>query len=362
MKICFFADGESIHTIRWCEYFYSLGYEVHLITFSITAIPNIHIHVVDGGRIKVAGGNWHLITRFWKVRKLLKKINPDIFHALYATSYGVTGALAGHRNYVISALGSDILISSKSSSNIRKALRFAFKRAKWIIVMSEQMKESTREIGVDMSKVTILPFGVDPAIFNAKGKELSKDKFVITSTRNFEEVYNIPHLLHAIKILHEEIPNLHVNLFGSGSLKEKLEDLSADLGIENVVFFKGRMNQEDVAKVLKDSHLYVSVSLSDGSSNSLNEAIGCDVFCIVTNLPANLPWVKDGFNGFLVETNDVENLADKIRKVYLNHLELQSKASPVNQQIFEEKGIWSNNMKVVEEKYAELLKKKGAFR
>ncbi|WP_300665739.1 glycosyltransferase family 4 protein [Fluviicola sp.] len=358
MRICFFADGESIHTIRWCEYFHSLGHEVHLITFSHTTIPNIHIHVVDGGKINVSGGNWHLITRFWKVRKLVKKINPDIFHSLYATSYGVTGALAGHKRYVVSALGSDLLLSGKKSFTYQKALRFAFKKAKWIIVMSEQMRESAKDIGVEMSKLSILPFGVDPNIFNATGKNLSADKFVITSTRNFEEVYNIPHLLHAVKQVKDEIPNLQVNLFGSGSLKEELERLSADLGIDEIVSFKGRMSQTAIAQVLRDSHVYVSVSLSDGSSNSLNEAIGCDVFCIVTDLPANLPWVRDGLNGFLVKTNDAEDLADKIRKVYLNYEEFQKNATPVNRQIFEEKGIWSNNMKVVEEKYAELLKRR----
>jgi glycosyltransferase involved in cell wall biosynthesis len=355
MRICFFADGQSIHTSRWCAYFQSLGHEVHLITFRQTDIPNIHIHVVEGGKINVEGGNWHLITRFLKVRKLVKQINPDILHALYATSYGVTGALAGHKKYVISALGSDLLLSGKKSRTYRKALRFAFKKAKWIIVMSEQMSESAKDIGVEMSKLSILPFGVDPKIFNSNDKQLSSSEFVITSTRNFEKVYNIPHLLHAIKLVQDKIPNLHVNLFGSGSLQEELEVLAADLGIDKTVFFRGKMDQMELAQVLKNSHVYISVSLSDGSSNSLNEAIGCDVFSIVTNLPANLPWVKDGLNGFLVETNDIEDLANKIRKVHQNYIEFQKNATPVNQQIFEEKGIWSNNMKVVEEKYKKLL-------
>ena len=33
MKICYLADGESIHTKRWCTHFADLGHEIHLITF-----------------------------------------------------------------------------------------------------------------------------------------------------------------------------------------------------------------------------------------------------------------------------------------------------------------------------------------
>src|SRR5690606_6600664 len=115
MKICYFADSESIHTIRWCNHFKSLGHEVHLITLKSAMIDGIQVYPLDLKGIKKSGGNWKSLFKYRKVKRLLKQIQPDIFHSLYATSYGVTGSLAGHKNYVITALGSDLLISARNS-------------------------------------------------------------------------------------------------------------------------------------------------------------------------------------------------------------------------------------------------------
>ena len=86
MKICLFADATSVHSIRWCTHFHELGHEVHLISFKTNDIPSVQVHVVDAGPISVRGGNWKVLLSFRKVKKLLKQIQPEIFHSLYATS------------------------------------------------------------------------------------------------------------------------------------------------------------------------------------------------------------------------------------------------------------------------------------
>ncbi|MDR0802360.1 glycosyltransferase [Fluviicola sp.] len=359
MKICYFASGPSFHTKRWCQHFHSLGNEVHLITFVQVAqeeYPNIHLHIVASKKVRVSGGNWHLIKSFRKVRKLVKEISPDIFHALYATSYGVVGAFAGHKNFIITALGSDLLVSVRSSSIYRMAVRFAFRKAKWITVMSQEMSDVAKSIGTDMSKVSIVPFGVDPAIFNADHRVLSPDEFVVTSTRNLEKIYNIPHLLKALHLVKDQIPNLKVNIMGYGSLQEELEALVAELGLSESVIFWGKVTQYQIAETLNKSQVFVSVSLSDGNNISLNEAMACGAFCIATDIPANRQWVENKVNGFLVEIDDVEGLASRISEVYANYDSLQKKASPINKAIIQERGTWSNNMKVVEQKYQEMTR------
>ncbi|AEA44155.1 glycosyltransferase family 4 protein [Fluviicola taffensis] len=358
MKICYFAFGESYHTIRWCNHFSSLGYEVHLITFAHVSkddYPNIHLHIVNSGNVKVSGGNWHLLTHFRKIKRLVRQINPDIFHALYATSYGVTGALVGHENYIITALGSDLLVSVRNSFLYKKAIQFAFRKAKWITVMSPEMRDVAQEIGTNMSKVSIVPFGINPDVFNSNSRALMADEFVITSTRNLEQIYNIPHLLNALALIKDKVPNLRVNIMGSGSLQEKLEDLNTKLNLSKQVTFWGKVNQFQIAETLNQSHVFVSVSQSDGNNISLNEAMACGAFCIATDIPANRQWIQDGENGFLVQINDVEGLANRILEVYSNYETLQGKAIPFNKKIIEEKGIWTKNMKVIEQKYLEMI-------
>ncbi|HQV99965.1 MAG TPA: glycosyltransferase family 4 protein [Bacteroidia bacterium] len=358
MKICFFADGGSIHTVRWCTHFHKLGNEVHLITFTKVEIPNIHVHVIDVGNVNVSGGNWKVLFKFRKVKKLLAEISPDIFHALYATSYGITGALVGFHPYVITALGTDVLISPKQSKLYKALLKFAFSKADWITAMSDFMKKVIEEMGVASEKISTVPFGIDPAVFNSVHRKVSNDKFIVISTRNFESIYNIPHLINAIANIRNEIPNLQLYLIGAGSLKSELETLIEIRKLNDQVRFFGKLPQPEIASLLNSSQVFVSVSLSDGNNISLNEAMACGAFCIATDIPANTQWIQDSVNGFLVQIDDVDGLASKIVEAYKRYEELQVKAIPVNKKIIAEKGIWSTNMELVENKYKSLILKK----
>lgn len=358
MKICLFADGESIHTIRWCNYFLELGHEVHLISFKNVTIPNVSTYFVASGDINVKGGNWKVLLTFPKVKKLLKKIQPDVFHAHYATSYGITGALCNFHPFVITTLGSDILISPNQSKPIKILLKWALKRADWITSMADHMTLKINELIQNKSKITTLPFGIDTAIFNEKSNKELSEPFTIVSTRNFEEVYNIPHLIKAFSIVKIQIPDSQLILIGAGSLKTDLEKLVEELNLQNNVTFKGKLTQTEIAEELNKSHLFVTVSKSDGNNISLNEAMACGTICIATRIPANVQWIEDKVNGFLVDIDDVTNLADSILTAHENYSSFQEIALPLNRKIIAEKANWYNNMSSVISKYSSLIKQK----
>lgn len=358
MRICYFADAESIHVVRWCNHFASLGHEVHLISFKNVQIADVSCHYINSGNISVSGGNWKVLLKYNQVKALLKKIQPDVFHSHYATSYGITGALCNFHPYVITALGTDVLISPRQSIIYKLLLRHAFSKADWITAMADHMKKAIENIGVLSTKITTIPFGIDPLIFNKSNRVLVKDSFIITSTRNFEKVYNISHLIKAVAIAKQKIPNLKLNLIGAGSLKNEIERLVSEKGLKEITRFYGKVSQPEIAGVLNQSHVFVSVSLSDGNNISLNEAMACGAFCIATEIAANTQWIKNGENGFLVEIDDIEGLSDKIIIAYQKYRELQQVAEPINELLIEEKAIWAKNMKLVEEKYQSLINRR----
>lgn len=358
MRICYFADGESIHVVRWCKHFASLGHDVHLISFKNVVIENVTTHFISSGNIAVSGGNWKVLLKFPEVKALLKKINPDLLHAHYATSYGITGALCGFHPYVITALGSDVLISPQRSLIYKLLLKYAFAKADWVTAMADHMKQAMINMGVPAAKTDTVPFGIDPKVFNDNGRSVPADKFVITSTRNFEPVYNIPHLINAVAMAKEKIPDLQLNMIGAGSLRTEIERLVNEKGLSGQVKFFGKVSQPEIAETLKHSHVFISVSLSDGNNISLNEAMACGALCIATDIPANTQWIEDGQNGFLVKIDDVKGLADKIVNSYSDYEKIQQKAAPVNKKIVAERANWDNNMLVVEKKYKSLTGKK----
>lgn len=292
-------------------------------------------------------------------KKTLKIIRPDILHSFYATSYGIAGALSGFHPYVVSALGSDILVSPRKSFLYRKMLRLVFKKADWITLMAQHMRTAADEMKLGGgNKITILPFGIDTGLFNDNDRVISSEKFIITSTRNFEDVYNIPHLIRSISLLKDKIPNIQLNLIGDGTKRKDIEKLIRANGLENMTEFYGKLGQEKIADILKKSHVFVSVSLSDGNNISLNEAMACGAYCIATSIPANLQWIHDGVNGRLVEINDVNGLSDIILELHRNYDKYSAGAVIENKKIISDRCDWKKNMDSVEIKYKELCQKK----
>jgi glycosyltransferase involved in cell wall biosynthesis len=359
MRICFFGDADSIHVSRWCNHFASLGHDIHLISFKDTKIEGIANYFVNAGSIDVNGKNWKVILKYKEIKKILNKIKPDIFHAHYATSYGFTGALCNYHPFIITALGSDVLISPKNSFLYKSILRFAFKRADWITVLANHMKEEMSELVSDPGKISIVCFGINPEIFNNSGRKVSDTDFVITSTRAFEPVYNIPYLIEAVELASRQIPNIRLNLIGTGSQETEMKNLVKEKGLQKITKFFGKCTQPEIANTLKESHLFVSVSFSDGNNISLNEAMACGNVCIASDIKANQQWIDHEKNGFLVPVDKVSVLAETIVKVCKNYALLSSRFEPINLKIIEERAIWANNMKKVEDMYLQLVKSKS---
>lgn len=354
MKICLLADGESIHTIRWCKHFFGLGHEIHLITFKKVEMDDIHIHFIDTGKINVEGGNWKILLKFLHIKKVIKSINPDVLHSLYTTSYGLIGALSGFHPHIVTPLGSDILITPQKSIIYRALLRYTFKKADLITSMAPHMKDVMLKLGVPSVKITDIVLGINTEIFNKKNRRLSKDNFVICSTRNLEHVYNIPQFLSAIALVKSKIPTLKVKIIGDGSLRSELERLTRELKIDDVVSFLGKVPQNKVVELLNSSHISVTVSLSDGNSLSLIEAMACGTYPIASDIPANHEWIKEGVNGNFVKINGVQELADIIQKVYLNFDTIIDNAMLESDKIIADKGTWQINMLKMENIYKEI--------
>ena len=355
MRLCYFGDAGSIHIVRWCTHFASLGHEVHLISFSRGEIPGIHTHCVDAGQVDVDGGTWRVLLKRNAVRSLVRAIKPDVFHALYATSYGFTGALVGFHPFVITALGSDVLIAPQSSRLYRALVRFALGRADWVTAMADHMRDTIVGLGINQAKITTVPFGIDPTVFFDEEQPRPTDRFIVASSRNFEAVYNVGTLIDAVALAREAIPTLAVRLIGSGSQQSALEDAVRRRQLTDIVQFVGRVTPAVLAHELNQAHVFVSVSSSDGNNVSLNEAMACGAFPIVTDIPANTQWIEDGTNGRLVGINDARGLADRLTETFHAYDRLSAVATPVNKRIVADRAIWSANMTVVEAHYRSMI-------
>ncbi|HYG51161.1 MAG TPA: glycosyltransferase [Flavobacteriales bacterium] len=357
IRICLLADSSSIHTVRWCRHFTSVGYHIEVISFKNVSIEGIKVHYLDVGPIDVAGGNWRVLMHIGKAKKLVKQINPDVLHAHYATSYGIVGALVKFKPYIVTALGSDVLISARRSKIYRALVKFVFRRASHVTAMAPHMQKVMEEMGVPASKISVVMFGIDPAVFNRNGRNVSKDKFIITSTRNFEPVYNHQLLFDALVLVKDKIKNLHVNMIGQGTQREFFQNFVRGNDLGDKIHFLGKVTQQEIAVTLRQTHLFITVALSDGNCISLNEAMACGTFSIAGDIEATRQWITEGENGFLVPLDKPAYLAEKIMHVYGNYDALIGKATAVNDTLIAQKAVWSVNMQQMDNIYKNLVKK-----
>lgn len=367
MKICYLADAGSIHTQRWVKYFADNGHDVHLISFNSFRgynIENVKIHLLKRWRpqIRFISFSINLFFAVIRVRKLIKKIKPDIVHAHYVTDYGFRGALAGFHPFVVSAWGSDVLRAPKKSKIAKMIAKYTLNKADLITCDGENGKEEIIKLGQDPQKIKIILFGVDTKEFNPEQRDKkireelkTFDSPTLISVRNFKEVYDVESLIKAIPLVLKWVPDAKFIIHGSGSQESYLKKLTKNLGVWNSVRFIGWSSRNEFVKCLASADIYVSTSLSDGGiSVSTTEAMACGLPVVVTNSGDNRNWIKDGENGFVVPLKNPKLLAEKI--IYLlENEDVRKRFGNINREIIEQKADYKKEMEKMEIIYEEII-------
>jgi len=150
-------------------------------------------------------------------------------------------------------------------------------------------------------------------------------------------------------------PRSEFMILGDGQLREQLQELARSFGITEKVIFRGSVPHDELPSYLNSSDLYVSTSLSDGTSISLLEAMACGLPCVVSDIPANKPWIKEGQNGFRFQPGDHKELATKIISV-LSGKELRASMGVASRLRVVEEGDHKTEMSKVEQVYVRLIK------
>jgi glycosyltransferase involved in cell wall biosynthesis len=318
MRFCFLATADSVHSYRWIRYFAHKGHEIHWISLtpsSYPALPNTKFHDLSAGTNK-----WVALARAAaRIRGLVRSCRPDIVHAHYAGSYGVLGALAGFRPFVLTAWGSDILFVGQE--RLRGApVRWALRKAQIITCDAFHMVEAIRRLGTDERKIKVIFFGVEVDRFTPGSADggiverwQARGRAVVISLRSLEPVYSIATLIEAVPAVVSAVPDVLFVICGGGSQERELKSLVHDRGLGRHILFTGRYANAELPEMLRSAQVYVSTALSDaGISASTAEAMACGIPVVVTNTGENDKWIHDGQTGFLVPAKASTALADRI--------------------------------------------------
>jgi len=354
MRIAILADASLTHITRWCNYFAGRGHDVLLITFEKPADSNINTVKLTPYLPTKLGG---YLSRFLSVKAVLKSFKPHLLNSLYISGYGFLGALTKVKPFVVSSLGSDLLVDYQSSFIHIAHILYALKKADLVTVDAENLKQRVLTLGISESRILKFYFGIDGKIFNPPDNS-KKEKPIIISTRKLYPLYNVNVLLEAAEEIIKEFPSATFVICGSGPEEKPLKRKAQDLGMAGKFIFKGTLSQHDLADELKKATIYVSTSLSDSTSVSLLEAMACGTLPVVSDIEANREWINDSRNGLLFKPGDSKDLSRAIIRA-LKDNELRSRATEINLDLIQEKGLWETNMAMVEEKFNRLIENRN---
>lgn len=253
-----------------------------------------------------------------EVNTLLKKDRPDLLVGSYASTYGFVSAKTEYHPFVLIAYGSDILLEPKNLF-LRKRVSLALSRADLVILDSDVVEKAAINLGVKQDRILKFPrFDAlwISAIKNTNGSFKSNhgytDKRIILHTRWFETVYNVETVVEAFALVNKKIRDTVLVLVGDGSKRGNIKTLVDRLGLSHCVYFTGRLEREEVIALNDEADVYVSASLSDGTSSSLIEAICRGTPVVVSDSDGNREWIKDGVTGTLFNPTSHLELAEKI--------------------------------------------------
>jgi len=373
MKLFYLNGCNSIHDFRFLYKFIEKEYETHAITFEDVCkrVKGIEYHKISFPNLFLREPR-KLRKAKKELLKLINKYKPDIINAGWIPTYGFLAAYTNNHPLLQIPMGSDILLKPYDFNNLKESwmsplnkicTQFALKRADMIACDAEHVKNEIIKLsGCPKDKIRVFPVGIDLKKFNPKvnGNEIREqlgweDKNIVIMTRSFEKIYGIEYFLRSLHTLTKKNnDDVRILLCGDGSLKNDFEKYIHAKKLSKYVHFVGRIENDDLPKYLAASDVYVSTSLSDGTSLSLLEAMAVGLPCVVTDVPSIMEWVTDGVNGFIVPKKNSIVVAEKIIEL-LKSEDLRDKFSRINIKISQERADWDKNFKKLEEIYNKLL-------
>jgi glycosyltransferase involved in cell wall biosynthesis len=284
----------------------------------------------------------------------------DLIHVHWAVPTGMIGVFCHvllRKPLVVTIHGSDFRLAAEGSRLIRSLFLFVCRKANHLTCVSAVLKKGLCEWGIPEGKVSVFPMGVEETFLEAgrqRREEKDRGSWTVLSNRNLLPLYNVSLLLQAIPMVLAEEPDTRFVIAGEGKESEALKKKAKDLNVEGAVNFIGRVSHEAMPGLLGQSDVYVSTSLSDGTSVSLLEAMAAGTFPVVTDIPANREWIRDGENGFLIPVKDIGLLAQRIVDAIRNQ-DLLRRTNRENLRAIEEKARWPVTVAKTEGIYDDLL-------
>jgi len=187
-----------------------------------------------------------------------------------------------------------------------------------IITMGTRAVDFFRNKGVD-ADFHVVSGGIDTMRFRTTEEPKSFD---LIMTGRLVRIKRIDVFLQAVCLMTKELPGVSAVIVGDGMLRDELQQLARDLGIDRHVSLVGCQN--DVENWLRRARIFALTSDSEGLSLSMMEAMMCGLPTVVSDVGDLGDLVESGVNGYLVPRRCPELFAARIIELLSDSQKLET--------------------------------------
>ncbi len=361
MKIIYFSKSYTPHDYRFLSSLSRTDHEGYYLKLEANKRQTEDRPVPENiQQILWAGGGrefrWRDVPRLTSdLRRVMKKIKPDLIHAGPIQNCAFIAALSGFRPILAMSWGYDLVMDADRSAWMRRVTRYTLKRSAFFTSDANVSRDKAISFGMDPEKTVIFPWGTDIEHFHPKNYKLPEPQsFTIFCNRTWEPIYGVDVLAKAFVQVAHANPDVNLILLGGGSEGSRIRQLLMHGGVLDRVHFGGHVSQADLPRWYHMADLYISPSHVDGSSVSLMEALASGLPCLVSDIPGNREWIDNGVNGWLFRDGDVDDLAGKISSAIKDRKSFE-KIGAAARKTAEEKADWKRNFGKLLETYNKVV-------
>jgi glycosyltransferase involved in cell wall biosynthesis len=383
MRILFVGMANSIHLSRWIAQLSDQGWDIHIFPVDNLAektlrqvtlhdvifyLPKTTLQALDSS-VKLDGLYWTSLkqiwrlpkigprlgqrvlrrlrpqwpTRAWRLAQTIRRIKPDIVHSLeiqhagYLTNYARAIYGTGFPKWIVSNWGSDIYLFGRLHEHIPQ-IKAVLSACDYYHCECQRDVEIARQFGFEKEVLPILPVAGGHNVKHMRRlrepiSTSAKRLIVLKGYQNWAGRALVG--LRAIELCADLLHNYRVAInLATVDVIMAAELISERTGIPISVVPYGP--HDDILRLHGRARISIGLSISDGISTSLLEAMIMGSFPIQSHTGCGNEWIEDGRSGFLVPPEDPIAVADAIRRAVMDD-QLVDCATEINDKIIDER-------------------------